>query len=533
MIAGARTVLGAMALLILVSGTAAAREPGQGQDLPAGPGGDRVMTLQDAVDFALRHSFALFELQEEYLQYAYQLESARRSLRTNVHLRATVPGIAQSINPQLLNTGAGEQELVFIRDSSTWMHGGIDIVQPLITNGRIAFSSNLVGFDASRDLPDRVVRNRSVQPSMGIRFRQPLFQYNEVRGTLRQAELSFENLRLSYTEQELELINRVTRQFYDLYAQQSALELAQQRFEQSDRNYQSGVRREQAGLIPEVDVLRLEVSRSNDLDALESARHRLEQRRFVFNRLVGLPLLEQVYAVAELTYRPIAVDLDQALEKAFASRSDLRRAAIELEGRRLKLEETVSQGRPNLQLQIDYDITGNSSLTALPGDTWSYHLRQAIETDNRSPNTNVSITVQVPVFDWGRNAARVLQGTSEIRVQEQRRQEVRQELVRIVTDRVRAVESAMRRFEIQEQNVQVVQISYDVTRLKFDRGEIAFTELAQALEQLSQTLTNRLNAQIAYELAKADLKEITLWDWDAGQAVAPRTVPPQPFDHRP
>lgn len=493
---------------------------------------DRVLTLQDAIDLALERSFTVYALKQQFLQTSYLVENAKRQLRTRIDLFSTLPGINQQISPELLSTGGGQQELVFLRDSSKWIHGEINIIQPLITNGRIILSSGVVGFDAYRKLPDMRVPARSVQPSVGVRFNQPLFQYNQVRGTLRNAELSLEGLRLSYTEDELQRINLVSQQFYNLFAQQSALELTDGRYRQSERNYQSGVRRFSAGLIAETDVMRLDVTRMNDLDALESTRNLLEQQQFAFNRLVGLPLDEKAWAEASIEYKAIEVDLDRALELAFQNRSDLRRANIEREQLQLSLRQTVSQGRPDLQLNVGYDVTGNSSLSASPTEDWQTHIQEALNSDNRSPNTNVTLTLQVPLFDWGRNSSLVERLASQIQVLDRRIEEVRQDLVRTVTDRVRAVESAMRRLQIQEKNVLVAETSYSFTQRRFDRGEITFTELAQAQDQLAQTRTNQLNALIQFELAKADLKEITLWDWETNQPARQRTQPPRPFERR-
>ncbi|MFO7768040.1 MAG: TolC family protein [bacterium] len=493
----------------------------------------RVMTLREAVAQALQASFAVYDLEQQYLQQAYGLENAKRRLRTNVHFNSTLPGISQQITPDLLSQGGGDPQLVFLKDNQAWVYGGVEVRQPLITNGHVSLTGNLVGYDASRDLPASTVNSRSVQPSVGIRLNQPLFQYNEVKGQLRSAELSFESLRLRYTEEELRLVNEVSRQFYALFAQQSALELAVDRYRQSDRNWKSGLRRQEAGLIPETEVLQLEVTRANDLDAMESARNTLEQQQFQFNRLVGLPLEERVWVRANLDYEQIEVDIDRALDLAFSNRSDIRRAEIDLETRRIDLQRIVSQGRPNLQLNAAYDLAGNSSLTAAPEDSWSYHLQEALDQDNRSPNTNVSLTLSIPLFDWGRNESLVQRRLSEIRVLEEQAEQVRQDLVQTVTNRVRAVESAQRRLEIQNQNVEVARKSYDFTQKRFDRGEITTVELAQAQDQLNQTLTNRLNALISYELAKADLKEITLWDWETDQPAQRLTTPPQPFEHKP
>ncbi len=493
---------------------------------------DIVLTLQGAIDLALDQSYTIYTLKQQFLQTSYLLENAKRQLRTRIDFSSTLPGINQQISPDLLSMEGGEQKLVFLRDSSTWLQGELNIVQPLITNGRVVLSAGMVGFDAFRKLPEPLPRvdARSVQPSVGVRFNQPLFQYNQVRGALRNAQLSLEGLQLSYTEDELQRINQVSRQFYALFAQQSALELADQRYRQSERNYQSGMRRQNAGLIAETDVMRLNVTRMNDLDALESAKNFLEQQQFAFNRLVGLPLDQRVWAEASIEYEPIEVDLKRALELAFDKRSDLRRAEIDREQLQLELRRTVSHGRPDLQLNVGYDVTGNSSITASPTENWQKHLEESLNRDNRSPNTNITLTLQVPLFDWGRNASLVERLASQIQVVDRGIEEVRQDLVRTVTDRVRDVESAMRRLEIQQANVQVAETSWGFTQKRFDRGEITITELAQAQDQLAQTRTNQLNALIQFELAKADLKEITLWDWETNRPARQRTQPPQPFE---
>jgi len=532
-----RIVTGVTMFFVLT--TAVATTSAQQAGVELGPSGgiftrseaDLVLDLENAIDLALENSFSIYTLKQQFLQTNYLLENAKRQLRTRIDWNSTLPGINQVITPELLSTGGGAQELVFLRDSSKWVQGRIDIVQPLITNGRIVLSTGLVGFDADRALPAPLadVAARSVQPSVGVQFNQPLFQYNQVKGALQNARLSLEGLRLSYTEDELQRINQVSRQFYALFAQQTALGLADTLYQQSERNYRSGVNRFNAGLLAETAVMQLDVTRMNDLDALESARNLLEQQQFAFNRLVGLELDMQVWADASIDYEPIVVDLDQALERAFDNRSDMRRAEIQQELLQLQLRQQKSVGRPDLQLNVGYDLTGNSSLSALPGEDWSVHLKESMDPDNRSPNTNVTLTLRVPLFDWGRNASLVQRLASMIQVQDRQVDEVRQELIRMVTDRVRAVESAMRRFAIQQANVQVAETSYGFTQRRFDRGEITFTELAQAQDQLSRTRTLHLNALINYEMAKADLKEITLWDWELNQPATQRTQPPEPF----
>lgn len=88
----------------------------------------------------------------------------------------------------------------------------------------------------------------------------------------------------------------------------------------------------------------------------------------------------------------------------------------------------------------------------------------------------------------------------------------------------------MRLMEILEENLQIARISYQISQQQYERGEINLNDLMQAQGQRRTTERNHLQAWITFEMAKADLKEITLWDWETNQAVSQRTTPPTPFE---
>jgi outer membrane protein TolC len=78
---------------------------------------------------------------------------------------------------------------------------------------------------------------------------------------------------------------------------------------------------------------------------------------------------------------------------------------------------------------------------------------------------------------------------------------------------VRSVAEAKNRLEIHEKNQQVAQRSYEISRLRFENGDITSQELGVEQERLATTQINYLNAFISYQLAVADLKRKTLWDF--------------------
>ncbi len=493
---------------------------------------EMVLNLQQVIDLALDQSFQVYQLKQSYLQTAYSLEQARRNLRTRVDLQSTIPSIQQGLNPTFyFNPATQQQELAYLRTGRTNFYSRITVQQPLITNGSISLESRLSGFDSFNERASGdPAETRSMSPTIGINFNQPLFQYNDIKNELRNAELSFESLEATYTQDELSQINGITNQFYSLFRQQKSLADVAESFRLSDINYQIGLRKYQAGLIAEVDKMRLEVQRANDLDRLENARNSHEQQQFQFNRQVGLPLETKIWVVASEEYRPIEVDVNRALELAFENRAEMRLQEITLEQSDLNLRRTISMGRPNLQLNLGYDLQGNSTLGGLnASNSWSDHLSEAFNPDNQSPNTNVSLTLRVPLFDWGRNEAAVQRQMAGIAVQERRLEEVVENLKRDVINRVRSVESAMRRMEIQTANRVVAERSYEISQLRYERGETTIIELLNDQQQYNSTQENFLSALITFEQAKASLMEYTLWDWETNEPVRRRTSPPTPF----
>ncbi len=492
---------------------------------------DAIVTLQDAIRVALDESFDFYQLKERYLQISYGLEAAKRRLRTNVYLNNTIPSIAQADKASLGTDRSGNPELFFARQSVSYLYTALKVEQPLPTNGKITLGTRILGYDqVLEQFTGSPAEIRSIQPRLWLEYTQPLFQYNTIKGQLRTAELDYESLELSYTEAEIRRINKITRQFYELFSSQRYLEVAERIYQQSDINYQTARVRYESGLISELDQLSLKVTRANSFDRLESARSELEKQQNNFNRLAGIPLSERVWAEVVTEYRPISVDLDRALQLAQQNRSDIRQVEIDMERSDLELRQIAADGKPDFQLNIAYDLTGNSARSALSAaDSWSNHFGEAFAGGNWNPNTNVSLTLRLPIFDWGLNASNVNRQLSSMRVQQRELEEVRRDLQRDVENRVSAAQSAMRRLERQVGNLPIAETNYQISQTRFGRGEISSTELLMAQQLFIETQRLFTNAFIEFETAKADLREITMWDWENDRPVSRRTDPPRPF----
>ncbi len=507
--------------------------------LRAGPAAHRVplvITLDDAVQLALDGSFDIYRLTERYLQLAYGLEEARRSLRTRIYLDSLLPKRTQGYVNQLY-TDLAHLDLVLFKQETTRVTAALNIVQPLKTNGNITLSTRMTGFERHMEAlsPEFLFTSpkmgiRYVMPRISLDFNQPLFQYNTIKGHLREAELDLESLELSYNEVEIQRINEITFAFYSLYTRQRLLDISDQMFKQSEVNYQTGLRRYELGLIPEMEKLSLEVEMANSQDRLLRARHELDSQRVTFNRTVGIDPDFELVVDADETFRPIQIDLERALEMAFQNRSDERRAQIEVEKAELEIQKTISRNKPDLQFNIGIDYSANSTEAGSDRDDgWFDHLQAGLDPDYIKPNLNVFLSFRLPISDSRTNESRIQQIASEQRVLMRETEEVQFELHATVVEHVSAMQSAMQRMELQAQNRNLARAGYEISQEQFEKAEIRYTELLLAQQRYLQTETLFMDAMIDYEEGKARLREITMFDWETNTAVRRQTIPSVPF----
>jgi outer membrane protein TolC len=99
--------------------------------------------------------------------------------------------------------------------------------------------------------------------------------------------------------------------------------------------------------------------------------------------------------------------------------------------------------------------------------------------------------------------------------QEQERRQVIQEIRAVIT----RLNESRGRLEELKQTQQVAQRSFEISQARFDNGDITGQELAQDRDRLTDARQNYLTAFIDYQLAVADLKRNTLYDWEKGVSL--------------
>ncbi|NUM78898.1 TolC family protein, partial [candidate division KSB1 bacterium] len=264
--------------------------------------------------------------------------------------------------------------------------------------------------------------------------------------------------------------------------------------------------KQQAGLFPELEVLRLEVELANARNTMTNSEASVQRTEDNFKVLIGLPVEEAISVSTELAYRPITASLEKALTEALQRRTELRSDEISVQLSEINVKETDAGSEIKGELFASYGFLNEEK-----------NFRDAFQKFDTDRSIRLGLTV--PLWDWGKNSAEVQAAEASLEsnrlTQKNRIDLIKQE----IREAVRNLASAQQRAEISQRSEELAEKSYRISLLKFENGDLSSQDLALEQNRLTQARTNSLNAIIDYKQALADLRRKTLWDFEKDEPV--------------
>ncbi|MCD6307860.1 MAG: TolC family protein, partial [Candidatus Latescibacteria bacterium] len=342
-----------------------------------GASAEILLSLDEAINIALEKGYDMKSHRLSLIQAEQNNLAARYRFRTNVDMNFSTPSWNENVREVQVPNGLP----VYNSLGTLRYQGQIDINQPLPTDGTITLRSRLYQSQESNYFAetDNTLKRKDFVSSLSIRLNQPLFTYNRIKTNLRRAELNYERTSLSLTRNELDVIYTVTNSFFSLYRATRSLEISNETLKQQQLQYDTARLKFEAGLIPEVEALRLEVdlatAQSNSLEAQAA----LERQRDTFKTLIGLGEDDDVGVKTNIDFTHVEIELN-----------------------RLSVREVDAGTEVSANLSAYYDFTGRSDPT-LPYGSGTNDLFDSSWSDleRRPVNRGVTLTFNVPVWDWG------------------------------------------------------------------------------------------------------------------------------------
>jgi outer membrane protein TolC len=320
------------------------------------------------------------------------------------------------------------------------------------------------------------------------------------RAAARQVQAAQESVE-SVKTQSKAVVTQITadtaRAYLTALRAKSEADLAAQGVKLSEERVNLAEERRTQGLVTGSEVRRANLDLSEARQAVLAAETSYRSAVLQLVALIGIPLDTEVELTGQPVYRAESPNLNEAIQTALKSRSELAVADLDVEGLRLNERAVEAQSLPTLGVFAD-----GGALTVGPtpaGDN-------AIVS---SPTYTAGFELRVPILDGHRRASQRAEIESQIRQANIRQQAARRQIEVQVRLAFESLDAAARQVELAEQKSSLAEADSVETRGRYDAGQASGVELAEAQARVSRSRHDSILAVYQHEVARIALAEAT------------------------
>ena len=435
-----------------------------------------------------RHSF-----RSSYWNYRYY----RANYLPNLTLTST-PYLDRAINKVTLGDGS----VKFVEQNLLSTNLTLSLTQNVPwTGGTFFVETSAQRIDLFSD------NSHSYQTSpVNIGYTQSLFGYNSLKWNRRIEPVRYREARKRYAE-TLELVAAAaTQKFFALATAQNNYEIACTNYANADTLYIYARGRYDIGTISENEMLQLEINKLTEETNRMNARIEVDNAMQELLSYLGIQQDVDLKVRIEDFVPDLQIDLNEALLLAAQNSPDIEN----MQRRRLESESAVAQARANAGLKADIYLRFGLTQTA---DRWKNAWRNPMD------QQYVSLSVSLPILDWGR-------GKGQVRVAKSNRDLVQTQVEQDKTDFDLNIRKLVKQFNLQAQRVHIAartdttaQRRADVARRLYLLGQSTILDLNASITEKDSARRNYVTALYDYWSLYYTLRSLTLYDFRQDQPL--------------
>jgi len=458
------------------------------------------LTLEQAMSVAESNSPSLKITRLNLVRSQENLNAQNAALKSN---------FALTLNPISYTQSREFNELVSQWNSrtTTESYGNFTISQPIVlTDARISLSNRFGFYDSYSEYSGTT--STGFSNNVSISLDQPLFTYNKTKLSLKELQLALENSKLNYAIQLLSLEKQVTQAFYNVYQQQQSLDISNKAFENMQKSYEVSKNKVDAGISPREEMFQAELNLSTTKSDYENKQVALENGKDDFKLLVGMSLYDDLIVLPNIAVDTVSVNISFAIDNGLANRMELRQRKIDIETSQFDLIQTKALNEFKGNLGLSVGLFGDNKNVA---DVYS----------NPTDNESVSLSLTIPLWDWGERKARIKATEASIESANISYEDEENSIILGIRKICRNLLNLQNQIEIARQSVTNAQLTYDLNLEKYKNGDLTGMDLNIYQNQLSEKQLSYTNSLISYKLELLNLKIQTLYDFEKKKAVTP------------
>jgi outer membrane protein TolC len=315
---------------------------------------------------------------------------------------------------------------------------------------------------------------------------QSVFDWKAINAT-RAASQSVKSAEYSYKDARDLVVLAVGFVYLQAIANEARVETSEAQVKTAQALFDQASDQVNSGTSPAIDGLRAKVELQTRQQQLIQARNDLAIQKLTVARVIGLAPGQQFELTDKSLYQPIAsITVDEALKRAYDSRSDYKSAMAEVRAAQLFRRAATAGYLPSLSLNADYGAAGSHPSTA----TQVYDVRG---------------TLTIPIFQGGSVHGDVLQADARLEQSRDRLDNLRAQIDSDIRTALLNLQSSAEQVNVARSNIDLSEETLVQSRDRFTAGVTDTVEVVQSQEAVAAAHEQYISSLYSYNYAKISL----------------------------
>ena len=367
-------------------------------------------------------------------------------------------------------------------------------------------------------------RNPALNSNLNAFFVQPILRGFKTDTTRTQLRVTAINQEISEIQLDTTINNtlaNVRNAYWDLLFAQQAVRVAQSSLELAEKLITDNKARVEIGTMAPIDVVQSEAEAATRRQTLATAEATLLTAELALKRMIvsgtNDPLWSaRINPVDRPSFSPEPIDLQGAITKAIADRTDIAQAKKTLESNDVTLRNLVDQTLPALDLSAGYGLAGvggtvfergglgGAVTRTIPG---GYQDALRTLTNFDAPTWNLQLNLSYPL---GTSSAEAGVARAKLQIQQTQAQlrALELQVATEVTTTALNVQSNQKRIDAATAARELAQKRLEAENSKFEVGMSTNFLVVQAQRDLADAQITELRALLDYQKSRVDFERV-------------------------
>jgi len=316
---------------------------------------------------------------------------------------------------------------------------------------------------------------------------QSLFDWKSINAT-RAASQSLKSAAYTFKDARDLVVLAVGYVYLQAIADEARIETAEAQVKTAQALYDQAADQINAGTSPDIDGLRTKVELQTRQQRLIQAKNNFAIQKLTVARVIGLAPGQEFEFRDRSPYEAMeAMTVDQALGRAYGSRSDYQAAMTDVRAAEFARKAALAGYLPSLSFNADYGLAGSHP----------FHAETTV--------ADVRGTLSIPIFEGGSVHADVLQADARLEQSRERLENLRAQIDSDVRAALLNLQSSADQVNVARSSIDLAEETLTQSRDRFSAGVTDTVEVVQSEESVASAHEQYISSLYNYNYAKISL----------------------------